>query len=131
MRQVALFALLFVLSSCADYSRPPWHNTHLFRSEIIPSSWIPTAYAATIRSSSEYPREAIGSHLISDFIRVYGVPDHFFKRTDPATGQWGVLVYDLTGGYYIAVFIVRPDRPNFDGAQLFAPSGDAVGPVVK
>jgi hypothetical protein len=97
----------------------------------MPASWIPTVYATTIRSSSEYPREAIGSNLVSDFIKVYGLPDHFLTRTDPSTGHWGVLVYDLNQGYYIAVFITKPATANFDGAQLFRPNGDGVGPLLN
>jgi hypothetical protein len=101
-----------------------------YRSEPIPPAWIPPEHSDTIRVSTEYPREPVRSLLIRDFVKIYGIPDHFFRRLSPI-GRWGALVYDLAGGYNIVVFVLDTDQPNFGGAQLFRPDGDAEGPLIK
>jgi hypothetical protein len=131
LRSIALSIVLLTLLSCADHEGSVMFQTSKFRSEDIPSSWIPPQFAATIRSRSEYPREAIGSSLIPDFIKVYGMPDHFYRRTDPTAGNWGTLVYDLAEGYSIVVFIIKTDALKFNGGQLFRPNGEAEGPMIK
>ena len=126
---VILLLVLVSLRSYAGYALSEF-NTSRYRSEPIPSTWIPTEHADTIRSPSQYPREPVRSALISDFVRIYGVPDHFFKR-NVLNGHWGALVYDLAGGYCIVVFVLDTDKPNFGGAQLFRPDGEAEGPLIK
>lgn len=128
-RSVVILLVLVSLSSFAANALSEFTSSR-YQSEAIPSTWIPPRHADTIRSPSQYPREPVLSVFISDFVRIYGVPDHFFKRKAP-NGRWGALVYDLAGGYNIVVFVLDTDKPNFAGAQLFRPDGEAEGPLLK
>jgi hypothetical protein len=123
--------LLVILSlPCFGGSALSEFKSSRYQSEPIPAAWIPSEHADTIRVSTEFPREPVGSVLIRDFVRIYGVPDHFFRRLSPI-GRWGALVYDLAGGYNVVVFVLDTDQPKFGAAQLFRPDGDAEGPVIK
>jgi hypothetical protein len=126
----AVLLLVFVSLPSVAGSALSEFNSGRYRSEAVPSTWIPPEHADTIRSASQYPREPVRSVLIRDFVKIYGVPDHFFRRLGP-TGRWGALVYDLAGGYNVVVFVLDTDQPNFGAPQLFRPDGEAEGPVIK
>jgi hypothetical protein len=129
LRAFVVLLVLFSMPSFGGNALTEFNSTR-YRSEPIPPTWVPPERADTIRLATEYPREPVPSLLIQDFVKVYGVPAHFFRRRSPI-GRWGALVYDLADGYNIVVFILDTNQPKFGGAQLFRADGEAEGPLLK
>jgi hypothetical protein len=95
----------------------------------IPESWIAETPAAPILSASEYPRTSVRSVQITEFTKVYGVPSRLLV---PKDGKgYSYLVYDLTDGYKLLVYLPSSSRSRFSAAQLFRPDGNAEGPLLK
>jgi hypothetical protein len=66
---------------------------------------------------------------IVDFVRVYGVPSRLLT---PKSGSgYSYLLYELSDGYKMLVYVPSVKASRFAAAQLFRENGEAEGPLLK
>ena len=104
-------------------------SSQAFEAAQIPPRRIPSLTAPRIAAAQEYPRASLHSMEISEFIAEYGIPSKLVK---PKSGKgYSYLVYELSGGYKILVYVPYLDGTRFVAAQLFRSNGQPEGPLLK
>ena len=104
-------------------------GSDLYQRHPVPQRWIPTAHATSISFAHDYPRESLHSLEIADFVKVYGRPTYLVS---PRSNKgYSYLVYEMSDGYKMLVYISDVTGSRFTAAQLFRPDGEAEGPTLK